>query len=749
MEILGAANNMNKSTGMFFVASLSLILLTSTIAIPLQASAEPDTTKVPVIILFNDKVSNQHKSLVNSHGGEITKSFTIINGIAANLPQTAIDALENNPSIASIHPDLEVHALEVVANGIVGATVVQSPPISKTGDGVKVAILDTGIMQSHPELAGKVKVIDCKSVFSYPQDTCEDQHGHGTHVAGIVGANRVPSTAALGVAPDVDFIIYKVLDKNGSGSFSGIVDAMEYVVNVGGEPRSKVISMSLGSNPINPKNAPNCDGVYPPMDLVMDAAIDAEVVVVAAAGNSGGRGVGLPACHSGAIAVAATNDSDFIASFSSRGGAVEDHGISAPGVSIYSSVPPTGASCCSHPSMYKNLSGTSMATPVVSGSIALLLDANDALTRDQIKTALFTTACNSSSSPSCPTGDTPNKEYGHGRIDVLSAYNFLFPAPIVNVPPTAMPDAYSAEMNSPLSVTSLNGLLANDSDGNGDPLSAIKLTEPSNGGSVTVNSDGGFDYMPFANYVGDETFDYQVSDGNGGTDGETVTITVESPPPNVPPTAMPDAYSIEMNSPLSVISANGVLENDTDGNGDTLTASMQTGPSHSDSFILNFDGSFDYTPVFNYVGDDTFIYEVSDGNGGTDTATVTITVESPPETGSEIIVDSIVYTTEGGRNGDKHLTHTVFVWDGINPVSGASVTITLDNLTIPDSWTGTATTGENGIVSFALKNAPSGCYTTTVDTITGDQLNWDDVTPDNQKPLRLSGIDLAGCPAIP
>ena len=146
---------MNKSMGMFFVASLSLVLLTSTIAIPLQASAEkPDTTKVPVIILFNDKVSNQHKSLVTSHGGEITRTFTIINGVAANLPQVAIDALENNPSIVSIDPDLEVWALEDFPNQLINADDVQGPPILLTGSAATatIAILDTGIMTTHPRL---------------------------------------------------------------------------------------------------------------------------------------------------------------------------------------------------------------------------------------------------------------------------------------------------------------------------------------------------------------------------------------------------------------------------------------------------------------------------------------------------------------------------------------------------------------------------------------------------------------------
>ena len=430
---------MNKSPSMFFAASISLILLTSTVAIPLQVSAEiPDTTIVPVIVLFNDKVSNQHKSLVKSHGGEVTRTFTIINGMAANLPQNAIDALEKNPSVVAIDPDLEVHALETEGNDIIGATAVQNPPISKTGNNVRVAILDTGIKLNHPEFAGKN--IICESVFS-ASAVCNDGHGHGTHVAGIVGGIGA-DLAAKGVAPDVDFYIHKVLSDSGSGSFSGIITAIEEVVNEGS---SKVISMSLGADITGTynKSSSNCDNVYTSVRDAIKAAKDAGITVVSAAGNSNKKGVSLPGCYSYNIAVAATDDFDNIASFSSKGGPVEDHGISAPGVSIYSSVPSTGASCCSHPDLYKKLSGTSMATPMVSGSIALLLEQNSSLSPDDIQTKLFDTACNASSSPSCPTGTTPNTEYGYGRINILATINSI--SSIDPLPSITIDDVTQAE----------------------------------------------------------------------------------------------------------------------------------------------------------------------------------------------------------------------------------------------------------------------------------------------------------------
>jgi len=203
---------MNKSTGMFFVASLSLILLTSTIAIPLQASAEPDTTKVPVVILFNDKVSSDKIDLIKANGGDITRKYTIINGLAANLPPQAIQALENNPSIITIDPDIEFHALELNADETIGATILWGSPTFLSGNGVKIAILDTGIDRGHQEFS-PARIMECESEMGSKEPTCDDLHGHGTHVAGIAGAAGV-NLAAKGVAYDVSFLIDKVLERS-------------------------------------------------------------------------------------------------------------------------------------------------------------------------------------------------------------------------------------------------------------------------------------------------------------------------------------------------------------------------------------------------------------------------------------------------------------------------------------------------------------------------------------------------------
>jgi len=408
---------MNNKLSLFSISLLSFLILASTITGNFLAYGEkPEDSKEPVVILFSDKVSSNEINLVKSYGGEITKTYKIINGLAANIPSKAIENLQKNPNVLSVDPDIEFHAIELHADQTIRADQVWPPSsYSSTGKGVKVAILDTGIDTNHQEF-GSGRILACHSEMGNKEPTCEDLHGHGTHVAGIIGAAGVVSSAK-GVAYDVSYLIDKVLDKRGSGSLSGIIAGMDWAVN----NDAQIISMSLGTGPYSNQLASNCDSWYPTMTSAVANANANNVSVVVAAGNSDVDGVGLPACISKTIAVAAVDDNDKIAYFSSIGGAVKDHGISAPGVSIYSSLPGD---------TYASWSGTSMATPVVTGSIALLLENNPSLTPQQVKDTLFSNACTSNTSPSCSfITNTPNTNYGYGRIDVLRTISSL-PSPI-------------------------------------------------------------------------------------------------------------------------------------------------------------------------------------------------------------------------------------------------------------------------------------------------------------------------------
>jgi VCBS repeat-containing protein len=188
-----------------------------------------------------------------------------------------------------------------------------------------------------------------------------------------------------------------------------------------------------------------------------------------------------------------------------------------------------------------------------------------------------------------------------------------------NSPPTAQADSYATDEDTQLTVDA-PGVLANDSDPNNDPLTAVKVSDPANG-TLTLNANGSFAYTPNAGFSGTDTFTYRANDGAADSNTATVTITVNQG--NDPPAAKDDTYALTRGNTLSVPAASGVLTNDTDPNGDNLTARLVTGPSVG-TLTLNPDGSFAYTKPKKGFQGVTFVYEASDSNGGTDRATVTI-----------------------------------------------------------------------------------------------------------------------------
>src|SRR6185437_14296273 len=197
----------------------------------------------------------------------------------------------------------------------------------------------------------------------------------------------------------------------------------------------------------------------------------------------------------------------------------------------------------------------------------------------------------------------------------------------VNDPPAAVNDSYATDEDTPL-VVSTGGLLANDTDVDGDPLTSILVDTPQHG-TVTLNADGTFTYTPAANYNGTDGFTYKANDGTVDSNVAAVTITVN--PVNDPPAAINDAYTTDEDTPL-VVSTGGVLANDTDVDGDSLTSILVDSPQHG-TVTLNADGTFTYTSAANYNGTDGFTYKANDGAADSNVAAVTITinpVNDPP-----------------------------------------------------------------------------------------------------------------------
>ncbi len=170
-------------------------------------------------------------------------------------------------------------------------------------------------------------------------------------------------------------------------------------------------------------------------------------------------------------------------------------------------------------------------------------------------------------------------------------------------------------------------MLDNDTDADGDTLTAVLVDDVTNG-TLTLDSDGSFIYVPNADYFGTDTFTYVANDGTDDSNTATVTITVLAV--NDPPVAVDDDYTTNEDTTL-IVTLLDVLVNDTDVEGDPLIAVLVDDVANG-TLTLDSDGSFTYVPNANYNGTDTFTYVANDGTDNSNTATVTITVQPPSTT---------------------------------------------------------------------------------------------------------------------
>jgi hypothetical protein len=198
-------------------------------------------------------------------------------------------------------------------------------------------------------------------------------------------------------------------------------------------------------------------------------------------------------------------------------------------------------------------------------------------------------------------------------------------APPVNTPPVANNDNFSTAFQTPLTVAA-PGVLGNDNDADGDTLTAVQQSNPANG-TANLNANGSFTYTPDNGFSGTDSFTYQANDGTDNSNTATVNITVAAPG-NAPPVANNDSYNTPFQTQLT-ITAPGILGNDTDADGDTLTAVLQNNVGNG-TLNLAPNGGFTYAPNANFSGDDSFTYVATDGTDNSNTATVTITVGAAP-----------------------------------------------------------------------------------------------------------------------
>ncbi len=260
---------------------------------------------------------------------------------------------------------------------------------------VTVAVLDTGIDYTHPELDGRVI-----KGYNFVDNSLDvmDRFGHGTHVAGIIGAKGNNGIGVAGLAWNVNLLAVKVLGDNGQGSTAAVMNGIRYAADMG----AKVINMSLGS----PDTA-----IDPALTQAIAYATSKGSLVIAAAGNNRG-GVGSPANDPGALAVSSTSKFlfwEYFSWFSNRGAKVE---VSAPGGGIWSTVPmnpnQTGATG------YGKLSGTSMACPMVAAEAALLFAKYPSWTNQMVRARIQSAVDDKGASGR-------DGKYGFGRINLAKA----------------------------------------------------------------------------------------------------------------------------------------------------------------------------------------------------------------------------------------------------------------------------------------------------------------------------------------
>ncbi|MEY2573338.1 MAG: large repetitive protein, partial [Verrucomicrobiota bacterium] len=274
---------------------------------------------------------------------------------------------------------------------------------------------------------------------------------------------------------------------------------------------------------------------------------------------------------------------------------------------------------------------------------------------------------------------------GHGGT---FAKQFTITANNINEAPTATDQAVSTNEDTPLAVT-LTG-----TDPEADSLTFSHDATSTNGGTIT-GSGASVTYTPASQYSGSDTFGFTVDDGHGHTDTGTITIIVNSV--NDAPVAQADSYTTNEDTPLTV-AAPGVLANDSDVDSPTITAVLVTGPANATSFALNSNGSFNYTPVANYNGSDSFTYKANDGSLDSNTVTVSLTInavnDSPTATdqaGLTTNEDTALPITLAGTDPDgDSLTFAVDqpAHGSISPTNSSSVTYTPNaNYCGPDSFT--------------------------------------------------------------
>jgi subtilisin len=330
-----------------------LLLLFVLCTIPAQAK---NVEYEDCLIGFYDQIEEQ---FITGMNGQIKKKFNNIPVALARVPKGALKKLAESPAVEYIEPD---HVLRVLSQssswGLSHIYATDVHTAGSTGLGVKIAIMDTGVDAGHYDLhiAGGVN-------FTGENSGYQDENGHGTHVAGIIGAQD-NDIGSLGVAPGASLYAVKVLDKSGTGLTSDAISGVEWAI----KNNMQLINMSMEGTEYSKS-----------LQRVLDKAYTSGIALFAAAGNQSGT-ITYPAAYQSVIAVGSLDENHVRAASSGTGPKLE---LMAPGVGITSLFLNQGTTV---------MSGTSMASPHVAGVAALLLEKKPTLGVAEIRNILNHTA---------------------------------------------------------------------------------------------------------------------------------------------------------------------------------------------------------------------------------------------------------------------------------------------------------------------------------------------------------------------
>ncbi len=565
------------------------------------------------------------------HQGTIRHIHHDIAAITADLPDFIAEEMAQDPRIAFIEPDYRVFALEETVPW--GVARIEAPTVhsSVNGDGVRIAILDTGIDYTHPDLDANYRGgYDFVGQDADPMD----DNGHGTHCAGIIAAED-DGSGIVGVAPQAEIYAVKVLDSNGGGYISDVVAGIEWAI----ENDVQVISMSLGGNSDSYALRSACEAAY-----------DAGILIVAAAGNDGrysgyGDTVDYPARYDSVIAVAATDQSDRRASWSSTGPDVE---LAAPGVGIYST----------YPGGYKTISGTSMACPHVAGVAALVMETHPEWSNNLVRDQLTETAG--------PLGRST--WYGNGLVNVVEAVGI----PDTDTSPPLIMDVDVEDITgSGAVITWLTDEPANSVVRYGVSESDL-IMSASDSAQVTSHT------LQLSDLQKETAYYFRVTStdasGNVATD---------------PDSGVPYLFSTPTNSPPIADAGGDRTASDADGNGVETVALDGSGSYDPDGSITIWQwkegeetlGNGDNL-IYDYaVGTHTVTLQVTDTDGTSSTDTVTVVIEPnrPPaaEAGEDVTASvGLAVSFDGSASYDSDGTIQEYAWDFGDGTGDMGATVT-------------------------------------------------------------------------